>query len=136
MNGPVPAWNGLSVKSAPTASTTLRETIIPARSTSAPRSGANADFRLNFTVFGSTTLTVSTDERSPVRREPCVVLYRSMFHFTASASNVVPSWNFTSVRRVNVIVLPSLQVSHFSASQGVIFALASTGAMDKYMQQW
>src|SRR5439155_1351437 len=39
----------LEVKSAPTASTTFRETIIPARSTSAPRSGANADLRLNFT---------------------------------------------------------------------------------------
>ena len=133
MNGPVPALNGLRVKSAPTASTTFRETIIPARSTSAPRSGANADLRLNFTVFGSTTVTVSTDERSPVRSDPCVVLYRSMFHFTASASKLVPSWNFTSVRRVNVTVFPSLEVSHFSASQGMMFPFGSTRTSESYI---
>ena len=74
MNGPVPALNGFSVKSAPTAVCTAFETIIPARSTSAPRSGAKALFKLNFTVFGSTTVTLSTDARSAVRSDPCVVL--------------------------------------------------------------
>jgi len=34
INGPVPALNALRVKSWPAASTTLRETIMPARSTS------------------------------------------------------------------------------------------------------
>ena len=72
MNGPVPALNGLSVKSAPMASTTLRETIMPARSTSAPSSGENAALRLNRTVEASTTVTLSTEPRSAVRLEPFV----------------------------------------------------------------
>jgi hypothetical protein len=133
MNGPVPALNGLRVKSAPADCTTAFETIMPARSTSAPRSGANADLRLNFTVLESTTVTLSTDERSPVRSEPCVVLYRSMFHFTASASNAVPSWNFTSVRSVNVTVLPSDDVSHLSASHGMISPFGVTRTSESYI---
>src|SRR5919204_624895 len=44
MNGPVPALNGFKVKSAPAASTTFLLTIIPARSTSAPRSDLLAPF--------------------------------------------------------------------------------------------
>ncbi len=106
---------------------------MPARSTSAPRSGANAVLRLNFTVFASTTVTVSTELRSPVRCEFAVVLYLSMFHFTESASKAVPSWNFTSVRRVKVTVFPSVDVSHFSASQGMISPFGVTRTSESYI---
>ena len=43
-----------------------------------------------------------------------------MFHFTDSASKTEPSWYVTSLRSVNVMVLPSGATSHFSASQGTI----------------
>ena len=46
---------------------------MPARSTSAASNGANAVLSVNFTVLESTTLTLSTELRSAVRREPCVV---------------------------------------------------------------
>src|SRR5947207_5255678 len=106
---------------------------MPARSTSAPSSGANAVLRLNFTVFGSTTVTESTELRSPVRWEPLVVLYRSMFHLTESASNAVPSWNLTSVRSVNVTVLPSLDVSHLSASHPMMSPFGVTRTSESYI---
>ena len=43
-----------------------------------------------------------------------------MFHFTAAASNGVPSWNFTPCRSVNTMRLPSADVSQLSASSGWI----------------
>ena len=41
-----------------------------------------------------------------------------MFHLTDSASKALPSWYLTSLRSEKVTVLPSAEVSHFSASQG------------------
>ena len=133
MNGPVPALNGLSVKSAPIASTTFCETIMPARSTRAARSGANAFFKLNFTVLASTTSTLATAARSPVRDDPFVLMYRSMFHFTDAASKTEPSWNLTPWRRLNVTVLPSLDVVHFSASHGMMVPFTSTRTSESYI---
>ena len=48
-----------------------------------------------------------------------------MFHLTDSPSNGEPSWYFTSLRSEKVTVLPSPDVSHFSASQGMILPLSS-----------
>src|SRR5882762_9152291 len=79
MNGPVPALKALRVKSSPAASTTLRETIIPARSTSNDSRGENDEVRLKRTVDASTTSTLATGASSP-RRTELSVRYRSMFH--------------------------------------------------------
>ena len=43
-----------------------------------------------------------------------------MFHFTAAASNTVPSWNFTPCRNANTMRLPSADVSQLSASSGLM----------------
>ena len=125
MNGPVPARNALRVKSSPPASTALRETIIPARSTRLASRPAKGAFSLKRTVEGSTTSTVSIDASSPLRAEPFAVRYRSMFHFTESASNAVPSWYVTFFRSESVTVLSPSENSHFSASQGMILPAAS-----------
>ena len=90
-NGPVPALKAFRVKSWPADSTTWRETIIPARSTSSDNIGEKGVDRLKATVDGSTTSTLATGANSPLRCEPSVVRYRSMFHFTDSASKGVPS---------------------------------------------
>src|SRR5712692_8311277 len=58
---------------------------------------------------------------------PSGVWIRSKVNFMAAASNGVPSWNFTFRRRWNVYVLPSGEISHFSASPG--FTLPSFGSM-------
>ena len=58
---------------------------------------------------------------------PSGVWMRSKVNFMAAASNGVPSWNFTFRRRWKVYVLPSGEVSHFSASPG--FTLPSFGSM-------
>src|SRR5262245_41368660 len=73
MYGPVPARNALRVKSWPPASTALRETIIPARSTRTASRGENGVFRLSLTVLGSTASTDSTGASSPERAEPSAV---------------------------------------------------------------
>ena len=53
-----------------------------------------------------------------------------MFHFTESASNGLPSWNFTSFRSVKVTAFPSGAMSHLSASHGMILPLGSMRTME------
>ena len=126
-NGPVPALKALRVKSSPAASTTLRETIMPARSTSSDSSGENGVVRLKRTVDGSTTSTLATGASSPLRAERIggavavdVPLDRRR------RRRAMPSWYLTSLRSVKVTCLPSAEVSHLSASQGMILPVWST----------
>ena len=100
LNGP--EHTGAVPKFAPPALAALGETIMPARSASAASSGANGALRLSRTVSGSTTSTEVTGRSSPLRFEPCMVLWRSMLNFTASASNFSPSWKVTPLRSLSV----------------------------------
>ena len=56
-----------------------------------------------------------------------------MFHFTDAASKTVPSWYFTPCRRLNVMVLPSAEVVHFSASHGMMLPVTSTRTSESYI---
>src|SRR5260221_1579085 len=133
MNGPLPALNALRVKSAPPASTVFCDSIIPERSTRTDRNGADGVLRSTFRVDASTAVTVSTGASSPSRSDSFVFRYRSRFHFADAASNVAPSWYFTSVRKVNVYVLPSGEIVHFVASHGMISPFGVTRTSESYI---
>jgi len=87
---------------------------------------AKGTFRLNFTVYSSTT---STDLMMGVWRLAFRGFSgprnRSKLYFTTSALNGVPSWNFTPLRSVKVQVIPSLDWVHLVARSGKRFSLAS-----------
>ena len=93
--------------------------IMPGRSESTSGSWAPLPPRLRVTVSGSTTSTDVMTARSEATAEPSTVWPRSMFAFTASASNGVPSWNVTPSRSVNVSAVPSALNSHAVASPGI-----------------
>src|SRR5438477_2536065 len=133
MNGPLPALNALRVKSAPPASTVFCDSIIPERSTRTDRNGADGVLRSTFRVDASTAVTVSTGASSPSRSDSFVFRYRSRFHFADAASKVVPSWYFTSVRRVKVYVLPSGEIVHFVESHGMISPFGVTRTSESYI---
>ncbi len=102
-----PEHTGFAPNLSPASCAALGETIIPARSASWARSGANGADRLSRTVIGSTTSTVVTGASSPRRFEPCIVLWRSMLYLTAAASSFSPSWNVTPGRIFSVSALLS-----------------------------
>src|SRR5579859_546661 len=70
---------------------------------------------------------------SPSRSDPFVSRYRSRFHFAEAASNGVPSWYLTSVRRLKVYVLPSGEIVHFVASHGMMSPFGFTRTSESYI---
>ena len=56
-----------------------------------------------------------------------------MFHFTASASNTEPSWNFTSFRSVKVTLFASSLYFQLSASHGMISPFGETRTSESYI---
>ena len=121
MNGPVPALNGFSVKSAPMASTTFWLTIMPARSTSAPRSGENADFRLNFTVFASTTWAVAHSYTLPKQAKPDDAKRAATWQMIKWFQDHSVTWTVTGG------VLGALLVREWFAARRLAFVHAADG---------
>src|SRR5690349_5798036 len=89
------------------------------------KNGANAFLSEIFTVRGSTTVTCSISSISGRRGDALAgSRIQSKFFFTASASQGVPSWNFTLGRNLKTYVRLS-GVVHDSARSGTIFRLLS-----------
>ncbi len=120
-----PEHTGLAPNLSPAACAALGDTIIPDRSASAAKSGANGADRLRRTVIGSTTSTLVTGASSPRRWLPAVVLWRSMLNLTAAASSFSPSWNVTPGRTLIVSALLSGDHSHDVASCGTMVSFSS-----------
>ena len=115
--GPVPIGSAAAFPSA------FGLTMNPELRASQVITGVGLGFtRLNATVRSSTTSTSATFASCPATGgmtwSAGPVLTKSMFAFTASASNGAPSWNVTPSWSVNVIVMPSSDTSHPSASHG------------------
>ncbi len=121
LNGPVPTGDFLLNSAAVLISWPFRMCFgtMPAVYAMKIGSGANDDLSWNLTVDGSTTVSSLMAERSP-RRRVFVKGFRmlSKVNLTSSAENGVPSCHLTSLRSVNVQLLPSGETSHFSARSG------------------
>jgi hypothetical protein len=89
----------LRSKSSPNFFVAAGETIIPARSARISGSAVSGCFRCNVTCVGDVTSTLSMDAMSARMLDRACVRLRSRLNFTASASNGVPSWNFTPDRK-------------------------------------
>ena len=125
LNGPT--QTGLVPKFAPWALIAVGDMIMPARSARTAVSGTNGVFIAIDTVDGSTTEMLATLDSSVLRADPASVMCRSRLVFTASASSVVPSANFTPVRTLMVTVFPSAETcGSAAASCGTTASFAST----------
>ena len=117
-NGPVPT--GLLPRSLPNFFAAVGEIMKPGRSPSRLSRPGERCFRLNATVAGSITSTDAMIGSSCWRCGEATSLSSrcSMFHFTASALKSVPSWNFTPLRSLKTMRLPSPSMFQLSASSG------------------
>src|ERR687887_141291 len=88
------------------------------------RNGPNGCVSVKRIVVASTTVMPSSFRKSDsIHDGPWLSLsVRANDHRTASAVTGSPLWNFAFFTRWNVHVLPSADVSHFSASHGTISA--------------
>src|SRR5258707_10661244 len=91
---------------------------------------ASGDFSVNLTVFGSGVLMPDggrIGDRSPSPPEPVFLSrMRLIPQATSALENVLPSWNSTPRRSLNVHTVPARLDDQSSASIGRMFQLLST----------
>ena len=116
LNGPVPT-SAVLPKSLPALRTASGEIGARYGTETESRNGAYGVLNRTRPVASSTTSVPSYGPRSemPVCDFVAGSTMRSNVNFTACALNGVPSWNFTSLRSLNVYVFASGEICHDSA---------------------
>ncbi|CFM11275.1 Uncharacterised protein [Bordetella pertussis] len=98
---------------------------MPARSDNCASKVASGRLSVSTRVAGSGASIFSTEASSPLRMLSCSVMARPRLARAAAASNLLPSWNWTSVRSLNVSVLLSSLKLHDCASCGTNCSFSS-----------